>query len=82
MVSCRSALSDLTRGCRVLISFANDSGAFPETNLLLTLAKMARSKTQGWNSGSLSRGGVVTPDSKAWPPARHLFPGNAGSRQL
>lgn len=82
MVSGHSALSDLTRGSRVLINLANDSGVFPETSLLLTLAKMARSKTQGWNLGLLSRGGVVTPDSKAWAPARHLFPGNAGSRQL
>lgn len=77
MVSGFSTLLGLTQDCRVLIHFANDSGAFLETNLLPTLGKKGRSKTQGWNLGSLSRGGVVTPDSKAPPPARQLFPAQA-----
>lgn len=77
MVSGCSTLSDLTQNSRVLTHFADDSGAFLETSLFPTLAKLARSKTQGLNLGLLSRGGVVTPDSKARPPAR-----SAGSRQL
>lgn len=70
MVSGCSTLSHLTQNCRVLTHFADDSGAFLETSLLPTLAKLARSKTQGSNSGLLSRGGVVTPDSESRTPAR------------
>lgn len=75
MVSGCSTLPALTQNCRVLIHFADDSGAFLATNLSQTLARIARSKTQEWSLGSLSRGGVVTPDCKARSPVRGLSPG-------
>lgn len=68
MVSDCSTLPALTQNCRVLIHFADDSGASLETNLSPMLAKMAHSRTQGWSSGSSSRGGVATPDCKAYAP--------------
>jgi len=72
MVSDRSTLPALTQNCRVLIHFTDDSGASLETSLSPILAKMARSKTQGWSSGSSSRGGVATPGCKARSPVRGL----------
>lgn len=69
MVSdCPTSIPALTQDCRALIHFANEPGASLEMNLSPMLAKMARSKTQGSSSGSLSRGGVATPDCKARSP--------------
>lgn len=51
-----------------LINFADHPGASLGTNLSAALARIARSTMQGWSLGSLSRGGVVTLDCKAWVP--------------
>lgn len=80
MVSGCSTLPALTQNCRVLIHFADISGAFLVTNLSPTLARMARSKTQEWSLGSLSRGGAVTPDSKARSPVQRLSPGKQAAQ--
>lgn len=80
MVSGCSTLPALTQDRRALIHLANETGASLETNLSPVLAKMARSKTQGSSSGSLSRGRVATPDCKARSPVlSESCPWQAGS---
>ena len=80
MVSGCSTLSAFTQNCHVLIHFADDLGAFLETNLSPMLAIMVPSLTQGWSLGLLSRGGVATPDFRSPAPLPEGCP--RATRQL